>query len=91
MKIRLYPIVLPLMLGLAACVTEYSKSEAPDQLRVDGAEIRGKDRHQRHQAEQHSADDHRRMAAEISAQATLARNRSSEKSEIGWCYGHGVA
>jgi pilus assembly protein CpaD len=40
MKIRLYPIVLPLMLGLAACVTEYSKSEAPDELRVDGAESR---------------------------------------------------
>jgi pilus assembly protein CpaD len=39
-NIRLYPIVLPLMLGLAACVTEYSKSEAPDQLRVDGAESR---------------------------------------------------
>jgi len=36
----LYPIVLPLMLGLAACVTEYSKSEAPDQLRGDGAESR---------------------------------------------------
>jgi len=40
MNICLYPIVLPLMLGLAACVTEYSKSEAPDQLRVDGAESR---------------------------------------------------
>jgi pilus assembly protein CpaD len=40
MNIRLYPIVLPLMLGLAACVTEYSKSEAPDRLRVDGAESR---------------------------------------------------
>jgi pilus assembly protein CpaD len=40
MKIRLYPIVLPLMLGLAACVTEYSKSEAPAQLRVDGDESR---------------------------------------------------
>jgi pilus assembly protein CpaD len=40
MNIRLYPIVLPLMLGPAACVTEYSKSEAPDQLRVDGAESR---------------------------------------------------
>ncbi len=40
MKIRLYPIVLPLTLGLAACVTEYTKSEAPDQLRVDGAESR---------------------------------------------------
>jgi hypothetical protein len=40
MKIRLYPILLPLMLGLAACVAEYSKSEAPDTLRVDGAESR---------------------------------------------------
>jgi pilus assembly protein CpaD len=40
MKIRRYPIVLPLMLGLAACVAEYSKSEAPDTLRVDGAESR---------------------------------------------------
>ena len=40
MKIRLYPIVLPLMLGLSACVTEYSKSEAPAQLQVDGDESR---------------------------------------------------
>jgi pilus assembly protein CpaD len=40
MKIRHYPIVLPLMLGLAACVAEYTKSEAPDTLRVDGAESR---------------------------------------------------
>jgi pilus assembly protein CpaD len=40
MKIRLYPIVLPLMLALAACVTEYTKSEAPNNLRVDGAESR---------------------------------------------------
>src|ERR1700720_2009700 len=40
MKIHLRLVVLPLMLGLAACVTEYSKSEAPDQLRVDGAESR---------------------------------------------------
>ena len=40
MKIRLYPIALPLTLGLAACVAEYTKSEAPDQLRVDGAESR---------------------------------------------------
>jgi pilus assembly protein CpaD len=32
--------VLPLMLGLAACAAEYSKSEAPDTLRVDGAESR---------------------------------------------------
>jgi pilus assembly protein CpaD len=38
MKIRLYPVGL--LLGLAACVTEYSKSEAPAQLRVDGAESR---------------------------------------------------
>jgi pilus assembly protein CpaD len=40
MNIRLYPIVLPLMLALAACVTEYTKSEAPNNLRVDGAETR---------------------------------------------------
>lgn len=40
MKIRLYPIVLPLMLGLAACVAEYTKTEAPDTLRVDGANSR---------------------------------------------------
>ena len=40
MKIRLYPIAFPLLLGLAACVTEYSKSEAPAALRVDGAESR---------------------------------------------------
>ena len=40
MKIRLYPVCLVLTLGLAACVAEYSKSEAPDTLRVDGAESR---------------------------------------------------
>jgi pilus assembly protein CpaD len=40
MKSYLSLAVLPLMLGLAGCVTEYSKSEAPDQLRVDGAESR---------------------------------------------------
>ena len=40
MKIRLYPIAVALLLGLAACVTEYSKSEAPAALRVDGAESR---------------------------------------------------
>jgi hypothetical protein len=40
MKVRLYPIILPLMLGLAACVAEYSNSEAPAQLRVDGDESR---------------------------------------------------
>jgi pilus assembly protein CpaD len=33
-------VVLPLVLGLAACAAEYSKSEAPDTLRVDGAESR---------------------------------------------------
>ncbi len=40
MRTRIYPIAVLLMLGLAACVTEYTKSEAPDQLRVDGAESR---------------------------------------------------
>jgi pilus assembly protein CpaD len=40
MKIRHYPVLLPLMLGLAACAAEYSKTEAPDKLRVDGAESR---------------------------------------------------
>jgi len=40
MKRHLRLVVLPLMLGLAACAAEYSKSEAPDTLRVDGAESR---------------------------------------------------
>jgi type IV pilus biogenesis protein CpaD/CtpE len=40
MKIRLYPIAVPLLLGLAGCVTEYSKSEAPTALQVDGAQSR---------------------------------------------------
>src|SRR5216683_7366447 len=40
MKYRLFPLAVLLVLGLAACATEYSKSEAPDQLRVDGAESR---------------------------------------------------
>ncbi len=40
MKIRLYPIAVALLLGLAACVTQYSKSEAPAALQVDGAESR---------------------------------------------------
>ena len=40
MQIRLYPIAVALLLGLAACVTEYSKSEAPAALRVDGAQSR---------------------------------------------------
>jgi len=40
MKFCLYPVALSLLLGLTACVTEYSKSEAPAQLRLDGAESR---------------------------------------------------
>jgi pilus assembly protein CpaD len=40
MKFCLYPVALSLVLGLTACVTEYSKSEAPAQLRVDTAESR---------------------------------------------------
>ena len=40
MKSHLRLVALPLMLGLAACAAEYSKSEAPDTLRVDGAESR---------------------------------------------------
>ena len=40
MTFRLFPLAVPLMLGLAACVAEYSKSEAPDELRVNGAESR---------------------------------------------------
>jgi pilus assembly protein CpaD len=33
-------VALPLILGLSACAAEYSKSEAPDTLRVDGGESR---------------------------------------------------
>jgi pilus assembly protein CpaD len=40
MKRNLRLAVLPLMLGLAACAAEYTKSEAPDTLQVDGAESR---------------------------------------------------
>jgi pilus assembly protein CpaD len=40
MKARLYPVAVPLMLALAACATDYSKSEAPNNLRVDSAETR---------------------------------------------------
>jgi pilus assembly protein CpaD len=40
MKNHLRLGVLPLTLGLAACAAEYSKSEAPTQLRVDGADSR---------------------------------------------------
>jgi pilus assembly protein CpaD len=37
---RLYPWALALLLGLTSCAAEYTKSEAPTQLRVDGAESR---------------------------------------------------
>ena len=40
MKIRLYPVYSAALLALAACVADYTKSEAPDELRVDGAETR---------------------------------------------------
>jgi pilus assembly protein CpaD len=40
MNFRRFPLAVPLLLALAACATEYSKTEAPDQLRVDGAESR---------------------------------------------------
>src|SRR5437667_313193 len=40
MKIFRHPVSVALLLGLAACVAEYSKSEAPDELRVDGTETR---------------------------------------------------
>jgi len=40
MRTGLFPIALTLLLGLAACVTDYSKSEAPNNLRVDGSESR---------------------------------------------------
>jgi pilus assembly protein CpaD len=39
-KMRFYSVLLPLLLGLAGCAAEYSKSEAPTALRVDGAESR---------------------------------------------------
>jgi pilus assembly protein CpaD len=39
-RTRLYLIAVPLMLALAACATDYTKSEAPNNLRVDGAETR---------------------------------------------------
>jgi pilus assembly protein CpaD len=39
-KMRLYPICFAALLALPACVAEYSKSEAPDELRVDGVETR---------------------------------------------------
>jgi pilus assembly protein CpaD len=39
-KMRFYPVLFPVLLGLAGCAAEYSKSEAPTDLRVDGAESR---------------------------------------------------
>jgi pilus assembly protein CpaD len=35
-----HSIAIPLILALGACATDYSKSEAPNNLRVDGAETR---------------------------------------------------
>jgi pilus assembly protein CpaD len=40
MKTRPAPIAVALMLSLTACATDYTKSEAPNTLRVDGAETR---------------------------------------------------
>ena len=40
MKFRRFPFAVLFVLGLAACAAEYSKTEAPDQLRVDGTETR---------------------------------------------------
>src|SRR5690349_5988783 len=37
---RLYQIAVPLMLVVSACATDYTKSEAPNTLRVDGAQTR---------------------------------------------------
>jgi pilus assembly protein CpaD len=39
-NMRFYPVLLPVLLGLAGCAAEYSKSEAPTALRVDSAETR---------------------------------------------------
>jgi pilus assembly protein CpaD len=40
MNTRLSLLALPLVLALGACVTDYTKSEAPNNLRVDGADTR---------------------------------------------------
>ena len=40
MKMSFYPVLFPVLLGLVGCAAEYSKSEAPTALRVDGAESR---------------------------------------------------
>jgi pilus assembly protein CpaD len=39
-RISRHSIAVPLILALGACATDYSKSEAPNNLRVDGAETR---------------------------------------------------
>jgi pilus assembly protein CpaD len=39
-KMRFYPVLFPVLLGLAGCAAEYSKSEAPTALQVDGVETR---------------------------------------------------
>jgi pilus assembly protein CpaD len=39
-NMRFYPVLFPVLLGLAGCAAEYSKSEAPTALRVDSAESR---------------------------------------------------
>jgi pilus assembly protein CpaD len=39
-KMRLYPVCFAALLALAACAADYTKSEAPNELRVDGAETR---------------------------------------------------
>jgi pilus assembly protein CpaD len=39
-KMRFRPVLFPLLLGLAGCAAEYSKSEAPSDLRVDGFQTR---------------------------------------------------
>jgi pilus assembly protein CpaD len=40
MRTRLSQIIVPLTLVLSSCATDYSKSEAPNNLQVDGAETR---------------------------------------------------
>jgi pilus assembly protein CpaD len=39
-KMRFYAVLFPVLLGLTGCAAEYSKSEAPTDLRVDGAQSR---------------------------------------------------
>ena len=40
MKTRVFPIAIPLILALFGCVTDYTKSEAPNTLRVDAGHSR---------------------------------------------------